>query len=381
MSGQRGTHECWDAVVVGGGFYGTRIALYLAQVRRRARVLLLDIEDRLFAHASYNNQARVHGGYHYPRSFVTAHRSRVNLPRFIADYGAAVRTDATSIYAIARRNSKVSARQFQRFAREIGAPLEPLPSAQRALFDGHCVEAAFVAREYVFDAAQLAARAAEDLQRAGVVVRLGTSAESVSAAGDALQLEVQLGAGGERVSIRTPLLLNCSYARLGQLAGEAEPLRAGLKHELAEIALVRVPEALQGIGITVMDGPFFSLQPFPARGLHSLTHVRYTPHQWWVDTPGDDPYVRLAEYPRETRYERMRRDALRYVPGLEGMTHVESLYEVKTVLVKNETDDGRPILVERSARLPGMLSILGGKLDNIYDVLERLDQAQLPGDA
>jgi hypothetical protein len=129
-----------------------------------------------------------------------------------------------------------------------------------------------------------------------------------------------------------------------------------------------------------MDGPFFSLQPFPARGLHSFTHVRYTPHEWWLDARGDDPFLRLADRGRETRFERMRRDALRYVPGLAGLEWVESLYEVKTVLVKNETDDGRPILVERNARLPGLVSVLGGKLDNIYDVLERLDAERLAGD-
>ncbi|MBD3843073.1 MAG: D amino acid oxidase (DAO) family protein, partial [Campylobacterales bacterium] len=51
----------------------------------------------------------------------------------------------------------------------------------------------------------------------------------------------------------------------------------------------------------------------------------------------------------------------------------DSLFEVKTVLVKNETDDGRPILFEEYPSLPGFYSVLGGKIDNIYDVLERLD--------
>ena len=379
--------EPWDAVVIGGGFYGTRIATWLRRERRRARVLLLEAEDRLFAHASYNNQARVHGGYHYPRSFTTAYRSRINLPRFVADYRDAVRTEATSVYAIARRNSKVSARQFQRFAKEIGAFLAPLPAAMQGLFDRHCIEAAFLVEEHVFDATRLAARAAEELHEAGVEVRLGTTARSVhrvggahpagEAAGDLLQV---IADGAHPARLHTPLVLNCTYARLGQLAGDAPGLAAGLKHELAEIALVQVPEVLRGIGITVMDGPFFSLQPFPARGLHSFTHVRYTPHEWWFDAPGDDPFARLAACDRETRFERMRRDALRYVPALAGLAWAESLYEVKTVLVKNETDDGRPILVERNARLPGLVSVLGGKLDNIYDVLERLDAERLAGD-
>jgi hypothetical protein len=122
-----------------------------------------------------------------------------------------------------------------------------------------------------------------------------------------------------------------------------------------------------------MDGPFFSMMPFPARGLHTLSHVRYTPHSSWMDAPGEDPYRRLSEYPRDSRVDRMVRDVGRYFPAVYDARYVESLFEVKTVLVKNEGDDGRPILFEKYAASDGLYSILGGKIDNIYDVLEKLD--------
>ena len=51
----------------------------------------------------------------------------------------------------------------------------------------------------------------------------------------------------------------------------------------------------------------------------------------------------------------------------------DSLFEVKTILMKNEGDDGRPILFEQHPQLPGCYSMLGGKIDNIFDALERLD--------
>jgi hypothetical protein len=151
----------------------------------------------------------------------------------------------------------------------------------------------------------------------------------------------------------------------------------GLKQEITEMVLVSVPPVLQGLGITVMDGPFFSLMPFPPRGSHSLSHVRYTPHLSWRDAPEIDPYARLAAYHGATRADRMLRDAARYLPAVLGATRIDSLFEVKTVLVKNEGDDGRPILFEKHPELPGCYSILGGKIDNIYDVLEKLDADQL----
>ena len=136
---------------------------------------------------------------------------------------------------------------------------------------------------------------------------------------------------------------------------------------------MQVPPALVSVGVTVMDGPFFSMMPFPARGLHTLSHVRYTPHCNWADQPDLSLYQKLDSYSRETRVDRMVRDVTRYMPAIQDAKYVDSLFEVKTILVKNEGDDGRSILFENHFQLPGCYSILGGKIDNIYDVLEKLD--------
>src|SRR5471032_3183416 len=114
-----------DAVVIGGGFYGAVIAVYLARQRGFKRIVLIEREPDLLQRASYNNQARAHNGYHYPRSFTTAYRSRINLPKFVRDWPEALKQDFTKLYAIARRNSKVTARQFERFCCETNARIEP----------------------------------------------------------------------------------------------------------------------------------------------------------------------------------------------------------------------------------------------------------------
>ena len=50
----------------------------------------------------------------------------------------------------------------------------------------------------------------------------------------------------------------------------------------------------------------------------------------------------------------------------------QSLFEVKTVLMRNEADDGRPILLSRNTTHKGLMCVLGGKLDNIYDLFDAL---------
>jgi L-2-hydroxyglutarate oxidase LhgO len=112
----------FDAAVIGGGFYGSAIAIYLARQRGFRRIVLVEKETELLARASYHNQARVHNGYHYPRSFTTAFRSRVNFPRFVQDWPQAITRGFTKLYAIARSNSKVTAKQFERSARRLARP-------------------------------------------------------------------------------------------------------------------------------------------------------------------------------------------------------------------------------------------------------------------
>ena len=43
------------------------------------------------------------------------------------------------------------------------------------------------------------------------------------------------------------------------------------------------------------------------------------------------------------------------------------------MLEKNEIDDGRPILFENDKNLKNLYYVLGSKIDNIYDVLDRID--------
>ena len=366
-----------DAIVVGGGFFGATLAHHLAHERGR-RVLLLEQEDELLRRASWANQARVHNGYHYPRSVLTALRCRINFPRFAADFDDCVFDRFEKTYAVARAFSKVTAEQFRTFCERIGAPLSPAPLPVRRLFDADRIEAVFTAREIAFDAALLRARMIERLAEARVEVVLGAEARRVRPAPEG-GLEVAWARNGEERASTAPAVFNCTYSRLnGLLAASGLPVLP-LKHELTEMPLVEVPPMLARRGITVMCGPFFSLMPFPARGLHTLSHVRYTPHGEWSDSPDAawrDPDAVLRGAGRRSSFPHMVRDAARYVPSIADCRQVDSLWEVKTVLPRSEVDDSRPVLYRADCGLPGLTSVLGAKIDNVYDVVEVMSAGQ-----
>ncbi len=354
----------YDYLIIGGGFYGCCLALFLRTISDR--VLLVEAGDRLMDRASRVNQARIHTGFHYPRSALTAVKSMVLHRRFMEDFPDAVVDDFQMLYAVARHRSKVSAGRFFHMFRDIGTTILPAAPSQAALFDTRYVEGVFACSEASFDFAVLRRQLGERLAREGVEIRLSTE---VTGLAEREQETIAALSDGSEVTAR--YAFNITYSQINATLDLAGLPRARLKHELAEIALVEPPAELAGFGVTVMDGPFFSCMPYPSEKLHSLTHVRYTPHESWTDDSGlGTPYCHFAGRHPESMVRHMILDGRRYLPCLAAARHVKSIYDVKTVLQKNEQDDGRPILYQQRPADSRVISILGGKIDNVYDLFD-----------
>jgi glycine/D-amino acid oxidase-like deaminating enzyme len=362
----------FDAIVIGGGFYGARLALSLRADGER--VLLLEREATLLGRASLINQARVHQGYHYPRSILTAVRSRQNYDRFREEYAECTFEAFDHYYAIARGASKVTSAQFLQFCRRVGAPAEPAPESISRLFDPARIEDVFLVRECAFDAVKLRQRVSFDLMREGVEVLTRAMASRVERAGTGLRVEwLRPDASSSAAATR---VYNCTYSGLNGILAASGASVIPLKRELTEMALVEPPPELRGVGVTVMDGPFFSMMPYPSRpGLCTLSHVRYTPHCAWFDSPGAVPLdgAELRDG-YATRFPHMVRDAARFLPVIAGARYAESLFEIKGIMPRSEQDDSRPILFRESPELPGLFNVLGAKIDSVYDVEAELSR-------
>ncbi len=328
--------------------------------------------------ASYHNQARVHNGYHYPRSLVTALRSRINFPRFNDEYSDCISSSFNKYYAVAGLNSKVTAQQFRLFFERIQAPVRKAPDAIKKLFNKDLVEDVFEVQEYAFDADLLRKKVWQSLKSSSVSVQCNTNALQVKAApGNKLQVLTQTLQGQEEVHTAR-WVFNCTYANINTLLQASGLQKIHLKQELTEMALVEMPAALKNIGVTIMCGPFFSVMPFPSRGLHTLSHVRYTPHHYWYDRESQhDNDTHFAHHERKSNFVPMLMDAQRYMPALKECTYIDSLWELKTVLPASESDDSRPILFKQDEQLPNLYSIMGGKIDNIYDMEDEVQELKL----
>lgn len=340
----------FDVAIIGGGFYGSVIALYLKE--KFKKVVIFEREKDLLLRASYNNQARIHNGYHYPRSFMTALRSNANYSRFIFDFKEAVVDKYLMIYAIASKNSKISSHQFIRFCRQIGSSVAVAPLGIKKLFNESLIEDVFIVEEKVFNAAKLRIILKNKLLLNKIKTNYKKEVIRVKPKKDSIALEFSNGD-----VVKSTIVINCTYSNINQILTNSSLPSIPLKHEFAEMPLVKLPKELSKMGFTIMDGPFFSIMPFPDKRMHTIHHVRYTPSNL-----------------NKSVYLYMIKDAERYIPLLKKAKYKASMYETKTILLKNEITDARPILFKKDYGIKNFHVILGGKIDNIYDIVEELDK-------
>jgi putative uncharacterized protein (fragment) len=364
-----------STVIIGGGFYGLRIALYLHEELGVDNIIIIEKETALMDRASYVNQARIHNGYHYPRSVLTGFRSAVNFPVFVDEYGPAVVSNFEKYYGIAKQLSKVNAKQFEHFCEKIGSEIERAPRDIEKMFNPSLIEEVFKVKEYAFNSRKLRELLVERINKyKGISIHTGESVSKIELPADSAG---KINVVTDRDNYEADFVLNCTYSNINTLHRASGLPLVGLKHEITEMCLVELPQQLKDFSITVMDGPFFSIMPFPSKNLYTLSHVRYTPHESWIDDENTSTErIKTHEYlknrPFKSNYRQMYNDVVRFIPALKDMKYRESIVEVKTVLVKSEDDDSRPILFRNDFGNDGYICIMGGKLDNIYDAFEEL---------
>lgn len=83
--------------IIGGGWVGCHLAYKL---KNDHDVVIFEKNEELFLETSYNNQNRLHIGYHYPRNSQTRELCRSTFYRFINDYDFLVKDVNPNLYCV-----------------------------------------------------------------------------------------------------------------------------------------------------------------------------------------------------------------------------------------------------------------------------------------
>jgi hypothetical protein len=390
----------YDRIIIGAGLYGLYAALYCG--KRGLSVLALEKEPDSFSRATFINQARVHMGYHYPRSLSTAMKSAGYFKRFVDDYGFCIHSKFDQVYATSENFSWTNAEQFIDFCRAAGIRCDEVPTGR--WFNEKMCDGAFLTEEYTYDAHILRDYLLDEIAKlSNVTIRYDAHIDDIVQDGKEYVLRVSekktleedkecSSEAGESDEYRTSFILNATYASVNQILKKVFPLEAfAIKYELCEIILCDVDERLKNVGLTVMDGPFFSIMPFGLTGKHSLTSVTFTPHVTsydelptfrcqqellekggYVCTPQELGNCNRCPCKPESSWEYMSHLARKYMKSEYGFEYKSSLFSMKPILKSSEIDDSRPTAIKVHSKEPTFISVLSGKINTVYDLDEYL---------
>lgn len=368
----------FDTVVIGGGIFGCYAALWLAG--RGARVALLEKEARLFQKASLVNQARLHSGYHYPRSLATAAMSDEHKERFTAEHRDFINFSFEKYYAIEQFGSFTDARQFERFCERLNIRCERI--SEHPLFNFHRLEALYRTEEYSFDPVLLRSHYQQKVEHSpNIQVFKNVRLEAVHAHSDKWAIRFQAGEGAHEIT--TPVAINATYAATNAINRLFAVRELDLTHEISEIAFITSRQFGER-GLTVMDGAFGSIMPYGLSGLLSLSSVAYTHHKISYDrlprfdcqSPETDPACRpeapgicteCLRRPVSNAYK-MLSQMRQYFSDQVEFEYLFSYFTIKSKLQANYIDDGRPTEISQLNDRPKFYCLFAGKINSIYEI-------------
>lgn len=365
-------------MIFGAGIYGLYAAHLLAN--KDKKVAIIEFDDKPLQRASYINQARVHNGYHYPRSVSTAVKSAHYYERFVRDFSFAINDRFKKVYAISANDSLTNAEQFLNFCKYVDIPADEINS--KFYFNPGTVEATFETLEYSYDANLIRNWYTEELGKfRNVSLNYNKKLDKVQKSDSEFILQFVDGS-----VFATSNILNATYASINQVLKKFDYEMFTTKYEICEVIMTHVTNNIKNVGITVMDGPFFSLMPFGESGYHSLTSVGHTPHessfsalpeftcQKYTDKCSANQLYNcnVCTARPQSAWTRMHQLSKKYlIPEIE-VTYKGSLFAVKALISASELDDSRPTVIKEFSQTPRFLSVFSGKFNTIYDLEEVL---------
>ena len=313
--------------VLGGGFYGCHLALALANDGHD--VELHEIRNDIFLGASGSIPARIHQGFHYPRSRMTRAACLEHQAAFMAAYGRFTKGVRVNIYAIAANHSLVD---FDQYVDSLSGEVPFIQIHDPAEYGLQNVEGAVLTGERHIVTDDVAAYFRTELK-------------------DRIKLNT---APGELDSKEFDWTIDCTFCANGNAGVD--------RYEPCLVVLLWGPT---DTAITIMDGPFGSLYPWKERwSLSSLSSAKWTPFskdcKTWEEA--NDVLQSLSEQEIGRQADAMIEDMRVFYPSLMAG---RGIAEFKTSIRAMPLSGADTRLVDVQKAGDRVLRVRAGKIDAI----------------
>lgn len=329
-----------NIAVVGGGIFGCMIAADLA--RTGFKVTLFEARTDILDGACARNQARLHYGYHYPRSDATARSAKKAATIFEARYHQVIKR-ARHWYVLAP-GSKVQPCEYKAFLDRHELPYEEVSTTEDSLpkpMQVHTANMIIRAQEGFIDVELLRRLLRSKFRMHNVTLKTQTT-------------------------IYDDMVPGFDYT---VWATYGVPWHEPLRYEVCETAILELGR-YNNDSFVIIDGEYGGLDPW-RRGLYMMYDVKHSVHHVSEGLCPDVPPEYQALLDRTgiirsplSRFDQMVDSLSRFLWGLRMDGQHTSIYHgsmwsLRAVLPNVDDTDARPTIVRREGHV---LRVLPGKM-------------------
>ncbi len=367
----------FDYAIIGGGIFGVYTALYLAE-NNNHKVCLIEKEMHLMKKATIVNQARLHCGYHYPRSIITAQMSNEHRARFAFDHKDFINKTFKQYYAIAKHSSFTSSKRFEAFCAYLDIKCENIDVPN--FINSSSIDSIYLTEEFSFDPIEIAKYYSQKInENNNITVLKGHYLSNVDMKNEKWVLYLD-NLDNESKTVLSFNAINATYFNINHVNKLFGQEQLDIVNELTEMVFFSCKQ-LNNVGLTVMDGPFVGFMPYGISGINSLYSVLYSVHSKSNQYPNfgcqrintDCTPTKTAICNRclaqpKSNYKKMFQQINRFIDQELYIFYLQSMYTIRTKLKSSFIDDGRPTSIIKTSSNPGYSSLLAGKINAMYEV-------------
>ncbi len=333
--------------VIGAGLFGCSVALELDRCGHD--VTLIEKSCDIMQHASQHNHSRVHAGYHYPRSLLTAQQSLTSMASFMVHFKDAMLTSIPNYYAIARHGSNVTTSEFKAFCDEAGLTVrEGYPSSE--LLNHDLIDSCFSVDEPMFDYITLKRIVSDRLSCSNINVV--TDASIIRTADGAIVINMM----NQSYEVESDFVVNATYAGINDLNDIFGVKRQDLLYEDVTIPVIGFD--MPKVGLTVMDGDYCTLMP------HGTTLNEFLLYHVSASVKHRSRHIDSVKHSlnddNHTDIDAIIRRSTEYMPFLRYAKRISCRRTIRTV--HENISDARLSEIHTYKERSNYISILSGKI-------------------
>ena len=336
-------------LVIGAGIHGVTTAIAFA--KKGYDVSVVEKNETILCGTSRATHNRAHLGYHYPRSLETAIECIEGLQYFKTKYPGALYYPDESYYFIEKYQSKTQTEEYIKFCQEIGIPFK-MVWPDKSIIDPKNIDSSFLVREPNFNLFALKQALLAESESLGIKYYFNSQVVS-GVKGNSGIFDVETN---REIVFQADVVINATYAYINNIlksfnVNEKELTKYRLQTTEVVVAEIETPLP----ALTVMDGPFITIQPYV--GCKNTVLIYDVVHSVLSETEG----YTFGETPSlVSNYDKMIKHGLKYYPFMRSLKFLKSLRGTRPIPVA-EPNSGRITKIVDYPSITGLYSIKEGK--------------------